>query len=122
MPNRDNPLWINRNPGITAVIATVVIGFLMISPSYYLWHTENRQTNDIVTCAIKSVGTRDESSQTYRAALVKFFAEFSSFLRNIQDQTSAIPLLQSSEKAKHSLQEVAIVVNAKDLQDCLEKD
>lgn len=114
MPKRIVRL-INRNPGIAGVLSSI----LFVAPAYVLWYHENQQTNAAIECVVQSLGTRDAVTIDNRDTLIQFFDEFGKFLRNIEGQTSARPLLKSSDDAEASLRKVTVAVNAQDLESCL---
>lgn len=99
---------------------------LFVAPAYGLWYHENEQTNDLsesnteaINCIVESFSTRDATSLHNVNTLIRFFDEFGQFLRHIEGQTSADPLLHSSDDAEKSLKGVTITANAKDLEKCL---
>ena len=116
MPDTDKKVkWWNRNPGVVGAVVSIVF----VAPAYGLWYHENNQTNEAVECIVNSLSERDAASDKNRDVLVTFFDEFSAFLRGISQQTSAKPLLESSDKAEESLRKVTITINANDLKKCL---
>lgn len=98
---------------ILGVILVVVCG--IFGTAAVIQNSQIQKTQD---CMIAAFSNRDEQSQERVDAAVHWLNEFIAYLENIQNQTSAEPLIKSAKNYKKNIEDTGETVSVTSLEEC----